>query len=247
MYFLLQLPREWLEKSYLELLKDFEQREERRDFQFVREALRPEDYDQPGSSRQARAMFSGFPPPAQSDPSPSRSESPHKNRKPAPTRKLRGGHTVGNPVSYPEFVKRIQTVRDEQIRAAAPPTPEHAPCNPESAVTSPRTPESAPSPPSTPDPDQPRCSDCNRSFLETKSYLRHLQTDYHKNVYKKVRAVDGKFHCQLCSKLYGDERSLTRHVRIKHDRFKFGCPYCHKEFASGDYLAIHIMKCKKSN
>lgn len=50
------------------------------------------------------------------------------------------------------------------------------------------------------------------------------------------------FECQIqnCSKSYSDKSSLTRHIRIVHEKIKFTCGECGKKFGQKQHLELHF-------
>ena len=50
------------------------------------------------------------------------------------------------------------------------------------------------------------------------------------------------FPCQKCDKVYTDPRPLRRHIKVIHEKLRFTCDICEKQFRNKEDLKIHSME-----
>ena len=77
----------------------------------------------------------------------------------------------------------------------------------------------------------------NWGKLQTENLFEHMQNIH--GLYKDVQ----RHLCQDCGKVYMSESSLSLHVKIKHTKFKYFCPFedCKKGFnIKGEQMEEHI-------
>lgn len=81
--------------------------------------------------------------------------------------------------------------------------------------------------------EYPTCDDCHKVFKGKHSLIAHIHSA-HSPVYK------GVCKCNLCGKVYTNNRNLKRHVEMNHgERGEFKCEVCPKVYTSNQSLRRH--------
>ena len=79
-------------------------------------------------------------------------------------------------------------------------------------------------------------------FTQNHHLKRHISTAHDEQM-KRSKNVK-EFKCNLCEKLYTDERGLQIHVLLIHleqgKPEKFKCEICDQSFSSSRYLKSHV-------
>ena len=106
------------------------------------------------------------------------------------------------------------------------------------------------------------CDVCGEDFLKKSSLLRH-ENNIHKftflcdlcgfktddkqtsNIHKKEHAQEN-FQCNQCNKILKTKKTLSQHVRDKHDAPRFSCSQCNyktnRAFLLNEHKKTHIVK-----
>ena len=106
------------------------------------------------------------------------------------------------------------------------------------------------------------CDVCGEDFLKKSSLLRH-ENNIHKftflcdlcgfktddkqtsNIHKKEHAQEN-FQCNQCNKILKSKKTLSQHVRDKHDAPRFSCSQCNyktnRAFLLNEHKKTHIVK-----
>ncbi|XP_050360052.1 zinc finger protein 91-like [Nymphalis io] len=84
-----------------------------------------------------------------------------------------------------------------------------------------------------PDIEYPTCDNCHKVFKGKHSLIAHIQSA-HSSVFK------GLIKCNLCGKVYTNNRNLKRHVEMNHgERGEYKCDICPKVYTSNQSLRRH--------
>lgn len=85
------------------------------------------------------------------------------------------------------------------------------------------------------------CEICNEILKSDKKYNVHMETMHNPN---EPRIINGRYECDLCSKLFTRRPNLKRHKIINHKMLgEIVCNICLKVFSTDDELTFHGIKC----
>ncbi|CAK1583707.1 unnamed protein product [Parnassius mnemosyne] len=76
------------------------------------------------------------------------------------------------------------------------------------------------------------CKECKKKFRFEESYKAHLQNEHSK--------TPGSITCDLCPVSCPDKETLMKHIDNYHERERYICPHCNKEFTRRSHVIRHM-------
>ena len=73
--------------------------------------------------------------------------------------------------------------------------------------------------------------------IETRFLKSNISLVAHQNYAHK--AIDEKYTCKKCQKIFGNKNNLRRHIKVNHEGQRHKCQKCNKELTSKTILAKH--------
>lgn len=84
------------------------------------------------------------------------------------------------------------------------------------------------------------CPDCMKVYKKKGSFETHLRSKHSTDGVRSSKRSRSVVQCELCKAEFRGKRNLQAHHQAVHERVRFVCKTCGKEFSYNSSLAKHI-------